>query len=481
MRLIVMLIVLALAVPVAARSSQEQAVSTSMTDSASIFSGKTSDPRLLALRAYVWGYPFVRAAQIRQNLTVPSDPFVARPPSVSGAPINRFGHALEVSTPATRQGVAPNNDTLYSIAWLDMSQGPFILETPDFGSRYYTFQMGQADTSTDVALGQRNYGAKLPPVFVQGPDRHQPVPPGMVGVSASQRYLMIAGRVLVRSKDDLPTVHQLQEQIKLRRWVDYEAGRDVLPPVLDQRPLIAKGSTVPDELSFLEMLGNVLRDWYVQTEEQELIRSFEQIGLSVENGFQPDKLVPKVRDAVARGIADGQAVVRDKTFNLGANVNGWAINYDGSAFHDDYLLRAAVAMDQIYVLPSVEAIYPIARVDGKGNELDGHNSYVLRFSPQNLPPVDAFWSVTMYFAKGLMVPNEIDRYSIGDRTSGLIFAPDGSLEILLQHQRPRSSSNVNWLPAPNDRFMLLLRLYQPKASALNGEWLIPSIERVQPR
>lgn len=480
MRLIAMLMLLTLAAPLVAGTPSE-GPSKPTTESASIFADKTSDPHLLALRAFVWGYPLVRAAQIRQNVTVPSDPFVARPSSVSGAPINRFGHALELSTPETRQGVAPNNDTLYSLAWLDLTQGPFVLETPDFGSRYYTFQFGQADTSTDLALGQRNYGGKLPPVFIQGLDQNQPVPSGMVGVSASQRYLMIAGRVLVRSRDDLPMVHQLQAQIRLRRWVDYEAGRDMLAPTSEQRPLIAKGSLVPDGLSFFEMLGNILRDWQVRPEERELIRSFEAIGLSVAEGFQLDKLAPKARESVARGIADGQAVVRQKTFNLGATVNGWAINYGGSVFHDDYVLRAAVAMDQIYVLPAAEALYPNARVDGTGKELDGRNSYVLRFSPQNLPPVDSFWSATMYFAKGFMVPNEIDRYSIGDRTPGLIFAPDGSLEILLQHERPRDYSNVNWLPAPNDRFMLMLRLYQPKGAVLNGEWLIPAIEEVDPR
>jgi hypothetical protein len=475
------LLLLALAGPLRADAVQDPPAFEPMRASASLFSGKTDDPRVLALRAYVWGYPLVRAAQIRQNMTSPEDPFVTRPASVAGAPINRFGHARELATPATRQGVAPNNDTLYSVAWLDMTQGPFVLDTPEFGSRYYTFQMGQADTSTDVALGQRNCGGKLPLVFIYGTGRQQRVPHGMWGVHASQRYLMIAGRVLVRDRDDLPVVHQLQERIKLWRWVDYQAGRDVRPPVSQQRALIARDAALPDDLSFFEMLGNVLRDWRVQPKERELVRSFEQIGLSLAGGFQPDKLPPEARTSISRGIADGQALVRQMTFKLGTNVNGWAINYGGSVFHDDYLLRAAVAMDQIYVLPAAEALYPNARVDGTGRELDGHNSYILHFSGDSLPPVASFWSVTLYFAKGLMAANEIDRYSIGDRTPGLRVAADGSVDILIQHQRPPELAAVNWLPAPEEPFMLMLRLYQPKAPVLSGEWVPPPVEKVELR
>ena len=458
--------------------SQERAFK--VDEQSDLFAGETRDPYRLAMRAYVWGYPLVRAAQIRQNMTVPSDPFRVRPPTAPGAPINRMGHARNLATPELRDGVAPNNDTLYNLAWLDMNEGPFVLTTPDFGSRYYTFQMGQADSSTDLALGQRTHGRQLPPVFIQGPDGDQRVPSDMVEVRSKQRYLMIAGRILVDGPQDLPVVHALQDGIKVRRFADYSAGRDVPPPVSTQRLLSSAADRERSPLQFLEMLGTVMRDWRVAPQDVALVRSFAAIGLTTQHGFRPERLPDATRQALARGLADGEASVRRKTFMLGKRVNGWGINYSGSQFGQDYLLRAAVAMDQIYVLPAAEALYPNARTDVSGKPLDGRNSYILRFAKDQLPRVDAFWSATMYFAKGLMVPNPIQRYAIGDRTTGLTTASDGSLEIVMQHDRPRDP-NVNWLPTPDEPFMVMLRLYRPQAAARMGTWTPPGITQTTPR
>lgn len=456
------------------------ATSRAAADQGDIFKGATHDPVLLAERAYIWGYPLVRAAQIRQNTTLPADPFRVRLPSVAGAPINHIGHARELATPETRHGVAPNNDTLYSLAWLDLNDGPFVLTTPDFGSRYYTFQMGQADSSTDVALGQRTHGSHLPPVFIQGPGDRRSVPGGMIGVRSSQRYLMIAGRILVEGAADLPAVHVLQQGIRLRRWSGGPDGREMPLPVSRQRPLTGGDAQPADKLQFLEMLGSVLQDWRVAAADRALIRSFAQIGLTVEGGFRPDRLPPEVLRQVEQGLRAGEALVRRQTFTLGTRVNGWGINYGGSQFGRDYLRRAAVAMDQIYVLPAAEALYPNARTDVQGRELDGRRSYLLRFGKNELPPVDAFWSVTMYFAKGFMVPNALQRYSIGDRTLGLNRTPDGGLEIVLQHDRP-SDPAANWLPTPDEPFMLMMRLYRPRAAARTAAWVPPGIVDKPPR
>lgn len=440
------------------------------------FAGETRDARLLAMRAYVWGYPLVRAAQLRQNLTLPADPLRTRPPSSPGAAINRFGHAHELGSPKMRQGVAPNADTLYSLAWLDMAGGPYVLETPDFGSRYYTFQMGQADSSTRQSLGQRTHGHLLPPVFIQGPGQHHRVPAGMVEVRSDQRYMMVAGRTLVAGPSDIPAVTALQQRIRLRRWEDYAAKRDVLPPVTAQG-VLASGNAVTSPDLFLSMLGVVLRDWRPSAADRPLVESFRRIGLSTQDGYRPERLTPATRAAALLGIGDGEAAVRQKTFSLGRNVHGWSINNQGSVFGDDYLLRAAVAMDQIYVLPKEEALYPNARLDSDGQVLDGRNSYELRFAKGEVPPVQFFWSVTMYHAQGLMVDNPIGRYAIGDRTPSLIRDADGGVRILLQNAPPGDPDTVNWLPAPAGPFMLMLRLYGPAAAAQAGRWTPPAIVR----
>lgn len=442
---------------------------------ADLFAGETRDPYELAMRAYVWGYPLVRAAQIRQNTTSPDDPFRARLATVAGAPINRIGHARQLASPETKLGVAPNNDTLYSLAWLDLNDGPFVLETPEFGRRYYTFQMGQADSSTDISLGQRTHGARLPPVFIRGPDYRGAIPRGMVEVRSRQRYLMIAGRILAQEDDDLPAVYALQQQVRLRRWADYQTNREVEAPVSPQRPLLGPNASGDPGLRFLEMLGNVLRDWRTPASEQRLVRSFARIGLDERNGFDARHLSPETLQRISAGVAEAERRVRAKTVELGTRVNGWAVNFGGSIFGPDYLLRAAVAMDQIYVLPAEEALYPSARTDARGRELDGRRNYTIRFSKDQLPPVDAFWSITVYYAKGFLVANPASRYAIGDRTPGLTRTADGTLEIKLRHEPPADGAS-NWLPTPNEPFMLIMRLYRPRPEARNGVWSPPAVQ-----
>lgn len=436
-----------------------------------VFTRKGDDPYVLAVRAYIWGYPLVRAAQLRLNATRPDDPFALRAPSEAGAALNTLGRARQLASPATRIGVAPNNDTLYVLGFIDTARGAFVLETPDFGRRYYTIQFGQADTTTDVSLGQRTHGGRLPRVLLHGPSFRGKVPAGMIGVPSRQRYLMIAGRILVDGPVDLPAVHALQDGIRLYPFAGHTA--DNVPSA--QRPLTSPASNVPENLRWAEMIGAVLRDWRVGPREKSLVASFRRIGISPERGFLPDRLDEAQRAAVAEGLADGAAIVRRKTEAAGHKVNGWSINYRGASFGNDFLLRAAVAMDQIYIMDAREALYASARVDAGGKALSGRNRYRLRFAPGKLPPIDAFWSVTMYHDKGFLVDNPIDRWSIGDRTPGLRHDADGSLDIVIQHDPPPPHDRANWLPAPEGGFMLLMRLYNPRAKMRDGKWKPPLV------
>lgn len=435
-----------------------------------VFAGGASDPYTLAVRATVWGYPLVRAAELREKATTPDVPPT---PEVAFAPINTLGHARALASPETRIGVAPNNDTLYTLAFLDTNSGPFKLSTPDFGNRYYVFQFGEADSSTRQFYGQSTHGRRLPPIFIVGPEYRGTPPVGALLVRSTQRYLMIAGRILVDGPGDLAAVHALQDQIVLHKGpeVRREAGgvrRVSAPPARPDTP-------VPANLGLLAKLGEVLRDWRPDKEERRLLSSWRAIGLDTQRGFRAGRLSDTERALVERGVEDGLAIIRAKTRHLGLPANGWSTSYAGSRFGSDYLLRAAVAMDQIYVLDRKEALYPVAHVDANGAELDGRKRYVICFRTRDLPPVDAFWSITLYYAKGFLVPNAIDRYSIGDRTPGISYGADGSLHVYVQHDRPDSARSANWLPAPEEPFMLMMRLYGPKESAINGQWHPPAI------
>lgn len=439
-------------------------------DNAAIFAGATGDPRQLAKRAYVWGMPLVEAALIRMRMAGPD----------GLAPLNRFAHKRALAGPEYRVGVGPNNDTVYSIAWLDLAGGPFVLESPDFGDRYYTFSFNFADSSAEQSLGQRTHGAQLPPLFIQGPGHEQPVPRGMLGVRSPTRYLNLAGRILVEGPEEYPEVHALQDALQLRPWSAYQAGLPAPDAVPPQRPLVDPAAQVPEELAFLEMLGNVLRDWAVEAQDADLIASFEAIGLTPRAGFEPARLDAATRAAVAQGLQEGREAVRQRSLRLGTERNGWTTNLQGPRFGADYLLRAAVAKDQIYVAIPEEAVYPIGRVDRDGRPLDGRNAYRIRIAGDEQPPVDAFWSITAYDDDGYMVANPIDRYSIGDRTRGLVRNADGSVEILLQHAPPPADARPNWLPVPEAPFYLMMRLYNPRGAVLEGEWVPPAIERIEP-
>jgi len=431
----------------------------------------------LARTAYVWGSALVAAARLRQNVTRPDDPLVDRPASSGAAPMNNIGHQRALSDPELTVGVAPNVDTLYSLAWLDLDDAAFVFETPDFGGRYYTFQIGHSDTECDFCPGLRTHGSQLPPLFIHGPAYDGRGPDGMLAVAGRNRYLMIAGRVLVEPENpsDVHLVRTLQEQIRLRTLTRWQAGEDGPNPIPAQRVLPTAADVADPELLFLHQLGVVLGERVAGAAEQDLLRSLVALGLSTRGGFDPSAISASDRADVIAGLRAGELLVDDKIGHLGTAANGWTVNLQGPRFGGDHLLRAAVAKNQIFVVPAEEAVYPVTRVDGHGDRLVGTNRY--RWLLESSPPADAFWSLTVYGTPGPLVANALDRYAIGDRTPGLCRGDDRSLSISLQHDQP-SDGTANWLPTPAGEFHLMLRLYWPRKSVLDGRWFPPSVERI---
>ena len=435
--------------------------------------------RSLATTAYVWGSALVAAARLRQNVTRPDNPFAIRPASSAAAPLNNLGHQRKLSDPQLA-GVAPNVDTLYSLAWLDLDEAPFVLESPNFGDRYYAFQIGYADTECDLCPGLRTHGPQLPPLFLHGPTFRGAVPEAMLPVASRTRYVMIAGRILVQPEDpgDVTAVRWLQEQIKLRTLPRWESGDDGTNPVAVQRLLPTTADVGDPDLLFLHQLGAVLGEGVVNPAERDVVTSFSPLGLHAGRGFDAQAISEAGRAEVVAGLRDGEAMVEEKIGHLGSAGNGWSVNLRGSRFGDDYLLRAAVAKNQIYVVPADEAVYPVARVDGNGDRLDGRNRY--RLVLESPPPADAFWSLTVYGTPGPLVANPLHRYAIGDRTPGLTRDDDGVLAIFLQHDEPAEGTS-NWLPVPAGPFHLMMRLYWPQQRVLEGRWMPPPVERLHGR
>jgi hypothetical protein len=187
-----------------------------------------------------------------------------------------------------------------------------------------------------------------------------------------------------------------------------------------------------------------------------------------------------IKEALQRGIEEGEKLIDEKVRNLGTVVNGWSFNLDTGDYGTDYLLRAAIAKTAHGANSPQEALYPAVFTDDRGEQLTGSRNYVIHFDKDKIPPVDGFWSISMYNSKDYFVDNPINRYAIGDRTPGLKYNADGSLDIYIQHDSPEKDKEFNWLPAPNDdKFSLILRLYIPQEVILKGQYQYPPVQIVR--
>lgn len=422
----------------------------------------------------IWAYPLIFAQRMRLNLTQPLDPYGPRPETSAGAPVGLLGHQRSLADPSLKVGVAPNVDTLYSLAWLDLDAGSYEVSLPDPGERYLCLQVGCADTSSPVVVSRRTHGAELPTVRVRRGRRAVSEENGVLQLSTPERWVMVVGRTGVDPLvvDDVADAHALQDKIGLA--VDADEGSSLAPEprAIDRRIAgLSRQDEILEPRAFATALSAVLDDLGPgQVPESSASSVSGELLAGLADGSASDETVREF----AAGLRTGYQDIRGRVEHLGRTVNGWSINDRGADFGDDLLLRAAVAHAQIYVNPVAEAIYPLCQTDADGEVLDGRKgSYVIEFPPSGLPPVQAFWSLTMYHGEGLLVENPLGRYAVGDRTPGLRYGADGALRIGLSVSEP-GSGPANWLPAPDGPFRLMLRLYWPDGAEA---WEPPNVVR----
>lgn len=426
--------------------------------------------RATAARLQVWAFPCVMAQRVRLNFTQPRDPTAARPATSAGAALGRVGHQRALSDPGLRVGVAPNVDTLYSVAWLDLDAGEHELRTPAYGQRYYSYQVGLADTGSPWSFGQRTHGPLLPPLLFRRGPLGTRARDGRLEVTTPHRFLMVCGRTLVEPDDpeDLARVRALQDEVELRAPA-VGPGREEAPVGLRDVDLdaVPRDAEVHQPAAFARSVARVVRDLAPASVPATVRADLATCGLV--DGAPSEEVADAVRD----GLADGVRAIEARVGALGRLARGWALNERGPDVGSDLLLRAAVARAQIYVNPVEEAVYPVAEVDDRGEPLDGgERSYAITFADDDQPPADAFWSLTVYHRAGLLVDNPLGRYAVGDRTPGLRRGADGSLRIHVAAYPPADGTS-NWLPAPRGPFRLMLRLYHPR----DPGWVPPPVVR----
>ncbi len=395
-------------------------------------------------------------------------------------PANTLISVTQLATPAERLVVLPNVDTLYTVARLTLTNGPMVVHVPDEHGRYYTMQLLDTYTNSFAYIGRRATGTRAGNFAIVGPGWHGKLPAGVRRIQAPTPTVWLLGRTLVKSPGDISAVNSIQRAYTLTPLSGF--GGPPLPALYLASSKL-KPAPVPSGLAFYDALDTLLAQEPPPHSDHALLQRFASVGIAPGRKPSMEPLDAATRQGLLAGLTAGRRALGAYAQRLERTSqrqhNQWLVPPKATGnYGTNYLLRAYIAKMALGANVPAEAIYPSAFVDSQGRALTGAHRYVIHFAAGKLPPVGAFWSLTMYGNDLFLVPNPINRYAIGDRTPGLRRSRDGSLTIQLSHSPPRGGRS-NWLPAPAGGFKLVLRLYQPKASVLSGRWPLPKITRVR--
>jgi len=432
-------------------------------------SGLTArEARAIAREAYVFGLPLVENYRLFAIDHLPDSPHFR--------PSNTWRHVSRLVTPQDRDVVTPNNDTLYSEACLDLRGAPVVIETPELSGRYFCIQLVDITTNNLPYIGTRETGTSPGRFVVVGPDWKGTMPGNLHGVPvihSPSRFVLALLRIGVDGAEDVPAVAALQKRFRLLPFSEFSDGA---PPPLPDVAWPPSFDPKKDETLRAFEYVNFMMQWHRFLDAvQPTLERFARIGVRAGERFDAKALPSDLRAAMLEGVK----AARDDIRRPPPLQQGWALpDPKVGSYGDDYLLRAHVAWNYLYANSPEEAVYPITHRDAADQPLDGSTGrYVLRFPREALPPARYFWSVTAYDSRTrMLVENPLHRYSLGDRSRELKKSEDGSLSLFLQREAPEGRRMENWLPVPDGRFYVVLRIYGPTEEALRGPYVPPAIE-----
>ena len=435
-----------------------------------------ADAYAIGIEAYTYAYPMVVMELTRRVATNVAQPDGAR---VRG-PMNRFVHVPTYPDAGFKDVVRPNADTLYSNIWYDVGEEPLVLTLPDMGERYHVIPFYDLWTDVFATLGTRTNGNGGGHFALVGPRWKGTLPEGVRAIVSPTDVGWIVGRIQTNGAADYAHVHTLQagfEAVPLSAWGKphdppaghVDAAMDMRPPV-EQVAALGAGA-------FFALFAELLQRNPPHATDGALLLRMERIGLVPGRGFALAEAPEAVQRALTRAAPDAYRRMLERAPAMRMVRNGWSLGSNVGVYGNDYLARAFVAYAGLGALPREEAMYPRSVCDSEGQPLSGTARYVLHFDAHELPPADAFWSLTLYGPDQFFVDNALNRYAIGDRDA-LAFNADGSLDLHIQHASPGPAKAPNWLPAPAGPFSMNLRLYVPQAPVLDGRWAPPALKRL---
>ncbi|MEE4378851.1 MAG: DUF1254 domain-containing protein [Candidatus Competibacteraceae bacterium] len=441
----------------------------------------TQEARSIAEEAAIYGLPMV------MNYSVLYQYAVDKTSSQYKAPFNHIHNEASLASPDDTAIVTPNSDTVYSFVWMDLRAEPVVLCVPKIeDSRYYSIQLVSLYTYIFGYIGSRATGNEAGCYAIAGPNWGGEKPDGIEQVIQSgTEFAFAIYRTQVFGPSDLENVKAVQAKYSAETL---SAHMNMDPPsaapAVDWLKFDSE-TAKRDPFSYLAFILQFAPAIGEAKVEKSLREKFARIGIEAGKSYPSIELTSDIKAAIADGMKAGAEKAHAKKSELGKVVNGWQISEglfgDRKMLKDDYLLRAAAALVGLYGNSSKEAFYPLTRVDGNGHELDGSkHKYSLTFPADGYPPVNAFWSVTMYDGKTqLLIRNPINRYLINSPmlADDLQKNADGSLTLNFQHEEPTDArAKANWLPAPDGPIYIVMRLYWPKMEALDGSWEPPAIQ-----
>ena len=436
-----------------------------------------TEARAIAKEAYVYGFPVVDSYRIQYSY------FVDRQNPEFKAQWNQIRNIPRVYTPADTAIQTPNSDTPYSWLGMDLRTEPIVLTVPAIEKgRYFTIQLIDAYTFNFAYIGSRTTGNSGGSFLIAGPAWKGQTPKGVKEVIRSEtEFVFAAYRTQLFNPGDLDNVKKVQAGYKAQTLSAFlgTATPKAAPAIDFIKPLTPVQEKT--SLQFFNVLNFVLGFCPTDPSETELMARFAKIGVGPGQTFDPGKLSPELKEAIEQGMADAWADFAGlkKEFDEGKLTSGDVFG-TREYLKNNYLYRMGAAVLGIYGNSKLEAMYPTYYVDEAKRKLDGANRYTLRFAPGQLPPVNAFWSLTMYEEPAsLLVANPINRYLVNSPMLPQFKRDaDDGLTLIIQNESPGKDKEANWLPAPKGAFSMIMRLYWPKAEATEGKWTAPPLKRM---
>lgn len=444
---------------------EDKATTTADTNVSPVHALLEQEAFALGFQAYVWGYPYVKTMLLKNEAT--------HPESRNYAPINQFRYYDELAKPGFHD-FTPTVEALMNVGWIDVSQGPILLDVPPITDRYWSVVANDAGGSTVSYLGSRlNSAPGCYAYMLRG--WQGLLPDGAQRIELDERFAMIMVRTLVRPSEpgDVEAAVKQKRQFRLAPLSPhavYSQQTGAVPP--GARPM----SPVFHSLDFFSWLNASLTEGGILPGEEAIAAQFSALGIGAGKTFSALELQESQRRGLLQGMHAAFKRMGLHIQTSAQRLGVWNCNYKVGLYGHDFLMRSTVALAGYGAMIPQETLYINTAVDTNGVPLDGMHRYTMCIESGKQPPVDAFWSITLYSKPdNQLVANPIDRYSISSETVGLRHAPDGSLMICIQFDTPQGDAAANWLPAPQGPFWLILRTYIPHAALLEGQYIPPDV------